>query len=149
MSNKLYTDSNFKDEFIQGAARAFFVMAYADYCEENSESDILTHAGPGGDWMDCAPDTPIAAYVFAGEMWSDLAHANKVPCGVIGLANLAKEADGVDDIDVNDFGHRLAMQYMGTGVSWFDDHEKFELEVPYSEISQFSFDSDSYYECRG
>lgn len=33
-----------------------------------------------------------------------------------------------------EFGHYLAMQALGHGVSWFDDHARFDLTVPHSEF---------------
>jgi hypothetical protein len=35
---------------------------------------------------------------------------------------------------VSDFGHYLAMQSLGHGVGWFDDHEHFELKLPLIEF---------------
>ena len=49
----------------------------------------------------------------------------------------ASEADKGAPIDsdyAGEFGHDLAMQAMGHGVSWFDDHHKFPLKVPHTEF---------------
>ena len=145
MSNKTIvgSDTDFRDAFLEGAARAFFVMAYADFVEnDENESSELDVPGPGGDWMNCAPTNPPAAYALAGQLWTDIEHASK--CSMYVLRERALEAEGVTDIDANDFGHYMAMQYMGHGVSWFDSHEKFEIKIPHGEVSSFSFDEACY-----
>ncbi len=148
------SDSSFRDAFLEGAARAFFVLAYADYCDEGTSTDndltdeereerlALPSASNGADWYDYAPATPPNAYALAGELWARLKTDNPGACGVYTLANLAKEADGLsedDEIDMEDFGRDLAMQAMGTGVSWFDNHKKFPIKIPRMECSLCSF----------
>lgn len=61
--------------------------------------------------------------------------ANRLP--VAALAFRAAEADGQDfeDLDAREFGHYLAMQALGHGVSWFDDHARFALIVPSMEYT--------------
>ena len=156
------SDSTFRDEWLEGAARAFFVTAYADYVEEGHSTDndltdderearlALPSASNGADWYDYAPTTPPNAYALAGELWNALASANPGGCGVYTLALRAASADGFTDqyagqnIDAEEFGRDLAMQAMGHGVSWFDDHAKFEIEIPHLECSMCSFSDDAY-----
>lgn len=134
------SDSDFRDAFLEAAARAFFTCAYADYCEEHTDED-LPKPGPGGDWMDFAPEPPPNAFAIAGEMWARIEEANKANMYMI--ADVAQAADG-KPVDPAKFGHALAMQYMGTGVSWFDDHKEFPLKVPYAEVSWFNFSEECY-----
>jgi hypothetical protein len=158
------SDSTFKDSFLLGAAKAFFVTAYADFVEEadSSDNDLdddarearkeLPRPGAGEDWMDYAPEPPPAAFALAGELWASLETANKVSVYV--LAERAEQADTehmakchkckANGFDAEEFGHYLAMQAMGHGVSWFDDHGDFELEIPHIECSQCSFDDEAY-----
>lgn len=140
MSSKVGSDSSFRDSFLYGAARAMFVMAYADHVE-NSEED-LPRPGPGGDWYDYAPEAPPNAYALAGGMWSEL-HAANGEAGVYSLALRAEAADGAP-VDAEEFGRDLAMQYMGSGVSWFDDHAEFEVKIPHAEIGMYSFSDEAY-----
>ena len=145
MSN-VHSDSDFRDEFIEGAARAFFVSAYADFVDdperEQDGYDYLS-AYMGADWADCAPEvTPPNAYALAGELWAGLGYLNG-PCGVYTLANNAEAADGAP-IDAGEFGHYLAMEAMGHGVGWFDDHKSFDLKVPSIECSGYTFDVAAY-----
>lgn len=157
MSNQpIGSDSTFRDSFLEGAARAMFVMAYADFVEEADSTDndltederetrqSLPRPGPGGDWYDYAPATPINAYALAGELWAGLYQLNG-GAGPYSLALHAEAADG-KPVDPEEFGRDLAMQFMGTGVSWFDDHAKFEMKVPHTEVSGFTFDESTYTE---
>lgn len=149
MSNTVHSTMNCRDEFLEGAARAFFVSAFADFVEEEREDDghEYASAGMGEDWMDVAPErTPPNAYAFAGELWARLAILNKAtaPCGVISLIDQAAKADGVEEIDVNDFGHYCAMAALGHGVSWFDSHEDFPLETPYMDGGTVDFSPEAY-----
>jgi hypothetical protein len=152
MSNTVHSDMGIKDEFIEGAARAFFVLAFADFVEEEErEPDGYDYprASMGGDWYDVAPErTPPAAYALAGELWGALATLNKAtaPCGVISLASQAAEANGTEEIDAEHFGRDCAMMAMGTGVSWFDDNETFPLETPYMDCGSVGFDPRAYRE---
>ena len=187
------SDSMFRDSWLEGAAKAFFVTAYADYAEEgySTDNDLtdderearaeLSRPGGGGDWYDHAPTTPPNAYALAGELWAMLEAANPGGCGVYTLAERAAKADGVkcencdgsghimfrdslalagvpDEqrecgecngsgvvaIDPEHFGRDLAMQAMGTGVSWFDDHKKFPIKIPHIECNMCSFSDDAY-----
>jgi len=154
------SSSIFKDEFLLAAAKAFFVSAYADFVEEGHSTDneltkaerkarlSLPRPGAGENWSDYAPQTPPAAFALAGELWAALEAANKVSVYV--LAERAEQADvehkskcakcDRDGFDAEEFGHYLAMQAMGHGVSWFDDHGDFEIEIPDIECSQCTFD---------
>ena len=168
MTQPVGSDSTFRDAWLEGAARAFFVTAYADFVEEGHSTDneldddererrlSLPRPGAGEDWMDYAPPTPPNAYALAGELWNAL-HAANGRAGVYTLAMRAEAADhkpcdrctgsgcsNIDPIDAEKFGHYLAMEAMGHGVSWFDDHEKFEIEIPHIECSQCSFDDSAY-----
>lgn len=151
------SDSTFRDAWLEGAARAFFVTAYADYVDEGHSTDndltdderaarlALPSATMGADWYDYAPTTPLNAYALAGELWASLEHENKA--SVYMLAERAKEADGLTDneeIDAEDFGRDLAMQAMGHGVSWFDNHERFDLKIPHIECNMCTFSDDAY-----
>ena len=141
-----------KDEFLEGAARCFFVCAYADFVDEEEREDDghdYPGASNGEDWYNVAPErTPPAAYAAAGELWARLEILNKdtAPCGVISLIMQAAEANGDDEIDVEHFGRDCAMMALGTGVCWFDDNSKFPLETPYMDCGTVGFDHAAYRE---
>lgn len=154
MTQPIGSDSSFRDSWLEGAAKAFFSTAYADYVEEGNSTDnelsdderearlSLNKPGAGEDWMDYLPPIPPNAYALAGELWNALHKANG-EAGVYSLSLRAEHADGVAP-DPEQFGHYLAMQAMGHGVSWFDDHKTFKIKVPSIECSQCSFSDDAF-----
>ena len=152
MSKPINSNSYTMDAFIEGAARCFFVCAYADFVDEEEREDDgheYASAGGGEDWYDIAPETtPLAAYAFAGMLMARIEAMNKAtaPCGVISLVSQSAEANGVseDDIDVEHFGRDCAMMALGTGVSWFDDNSDFPLEVPYMDCGTVDFAVEAY-----
>jgi hypothetical protein len=154
MTQPVHSDSTFRDSWLEGAARAFFVSAYADYVEEGHSTDNdltdderaarLDLARPRGGqaWSDFAPENPPNAYALAGELWNALHTANG-EAGVYSLALRAEAADG-EAPDPEKFGYYMAMQAMGHGVSWFDDHKDFPIEFPDIECSQCTFADEAY-----
>jgi hypothetical protein len=121
---------SFQDDIIEAMARALFVSAWADAEEQEGRS-----FGGGVDLMDVAPKTSAEAKQHAKKLAKQFEQKNGMSLDEL-LAKAA-EADKDADIDsdyASDFGHYLAMQAMGHGVSWFDDHEKFTLNVPKTEF---------------
>lgn len=125
--NKLSLDSLYL-EFTEGAARALFVDAWASEKEREAEDTGVRAWPPGSELMDIAPETPAEAILEAGRLLGMLEEANKTSVHVLVAA--AAKADGVSEIDVSEFGHYIAMQALGHGVSWFDDHKKFSIKIP-------------------
>jgi hypothetical protein len=147
MDTQVHSDSHWRDAFLTGAAKAFFCMAYANHVEDEDREDDgfdYAHAGCGGDWMDVLPPLPPNAYALAGELWEGLDRDNpEFHCSVYGISNAARDADGAEP-DPEEFGHYMAMEAMGSGVSWFDSHEQFPLCVPTIECSSCTFDPLAY-----
>lgn len=145
------TDNHIKSAFIEGAAKAFFADAFASLYEEWCSSgeeipDIFDgHVpGPGSDWMDYIPEVPTACYVEAGMLWEKIANLNN--SNMYHIVTRALEAADIptDPEEIELFGHYMAMQAMGHGVSWFDDHPEFQVgydadkkdfSVPYHEYT--------------
>lgn len=165
-----------KEDFIEGAARAMFVSAWADYmenncahcgenveeqhslgnlCEDDPKRECKGHSFPGVELMDIAPEAPREAKYEAAILLGKIEQLNGVSLAVV--VHRARVADCVEDgthkhegsylnqhdgpgedrcksIDVKDFGHYLAMQSLGHGVSWFDDHAQFDLKLPHIEF---------------
>jgi hypothetical protein len=120
-----------EDTIAEAMGRALFVCAYADAIEAGEiEGD---KAGTGQDWMDVAPATPRR---FLNDGWRLLGKFEQLNgMHIACLWAAACRADGVDSAEppsehVDKFGHYLAMQALGHGVSWFDDHERFDLKCP-------------------
>lgn len=120
--------------FIEGAAKALFVSNWADEQERQVENGTLDSLPwpPGSEIMNYAPGIPLEAYIEAGRLLGILESANN--CSVFVLCARAALADNVENIDYELFGHCVAMQAMGHGVSWFDDHAKFEVKIPHFEF---------------
>ena len=115
----------FTEEFAEGAARAFWVTSWANGVEEKGGRL------PAGDLIDAAPPTPLSAWVAAGELIGRLEQLNGVPIHTLAdRAGTADGGDGIMNVDADEFGHYMAMEAMGHGVSWFDDHEKFNVKIP-------------------
>lgn len=132
-----YTQTDLTDYIVAAMARAMFVSNYADAVEEGDYQG--RRAGPGEDWMDVAPETPQPYISEAWRLLGRIEQANKT--NIHSLLAQACNADNVNYTEmpanggyVRDFGHCLAMQAMGHGVSWFDDHSKFNMSIPYVEV---------------
>jgi hypothetical protein len=127
------------NKIIDGMARALFVTSWADEYEENGN-----RFPPQTEIMDVAPPTPREAYDQAWRLTGMIESLNRM--GVYSLFVKALQADkaldekwSVAELEQaekrwgDEFGHYLAMQAMGHGVSWFDNHENFNLKLPYFE----------------
>lgn len=127
-----------KDTIREAIARAFFVSNYADAYDRAKEDGIdvdeLDHAGSGQDWFD------EDAYEYADKFIADLERVNGKS-----LEELFYQALDRDQLTVGqapkypfdsleeEFGHYLAMEAMGHGVEWSDDHSDHGIDVPYAE----------------
>lgn len=139
------------DVVLKSMARTLFVCAWADRMEELKR----TKGWSGKDLMDLAPKTPRRALLTAAWLIGKIETANGYDISAL-LAKAWKadhdrweeraqqhpepkrtENPFTDDGWLNDvhyqdsFGHYLVMGSLGHGVSWFDDHAKFPLRLPY------------------
>lgn len=116
-----------RDAVVRGIARIMWGEAWAGHAEEHG----CQHLG-GMEITSAMPEIPVAAFEEAEEIAGAIEKENGKTMDEI-LAE-ASAADGYDP-DPDDFGGDLALMYMGTGSSWFDNHEKFPLKAPYGETS--------------
>ncbi len=146
---------------LKAIARTLFVTAWADHEEEKGVSFS------GKDLFACAPaHTPLAAFLKAEDLGRQIARMNgldpSLPSDALAtLFERACEADkalaqsvapslpvlpqkGFESLK-EEFGHYLAMQSLGSGATWFDDHAEFPLEVPLIEFSFYSDDAGNDY----
>lgn len=142
------------EDIVEATARALFVSSYADACDEG---ELTGHpgAGSGEDWMDVAPETPETALEVARSLALEYTRQNDVET-IEALLDRAMEADelagqrwnGVyGDIRYrHELGFCLAMQSLGHGVGWFDDHAEFPLHVPMCEFHVWQADGAIEYE---
>lgn len=133
-----YREEDLFDDFVTGAARALYVMAWANTMEEY---DFPL----GGELMDLAPQTPESADELAIKLLDTISGLNSRT--ILGLWSDSVIADfeagkGMVAHTQEDFGHYLAMQAMGSGVSWFDHHEQIPIRLPLVEV-YLDFDPDA------
>lgn len=119
------------EEIVESMARTFFVSAWADAMEEAGRSRELS----GQNLMDIAPETPDEAYEKAGEAARRIEDANGAALSALYEKMAGMPGRHRREPTPDDFGFSLAMMYMGSGVSWFDDHpgSDSDLDVPYGE----------------
>lgn len=143
---------------VDAMARTLFVDAYAQHCDNGAYNDGNGtpcdgcdlfghqdgHPQPGGGqaWEDYAPETPTEARDAALMLVGRIEERNGT--ALVCLLAMAAKADGMDpyldDFEypegyAAEFGADLAMQSLGHGVSWFDDHERFDLKLPRVEFN--------------
>lgn len=122
-------DTSEQCPIIKGMARCLFILEWSD-----REDEAGRHY-PGQALEHVAPPTPReatdAAHNLAGRF--EQLNGKSLVC----LAGEAAQADGVTATGkfCDDFGHYLAMQALGHGVSWFDDHARFLLRFPRFEFN--------------
>lgn len=113
-------------------ARTMFVTAWADEMEEQGKS-----FAPQQEIMSVAPSTPSVAIKEAYRFVGALENQNHMMIST--LIHQAAKADGltIDSMEesqlaeyAREFGHYMSMEAMGHGVSWFDDHKEFKINIP-------------------
>lgn len=120
---------DFDDSIKDGMARAIWVTSFADWVGGMPKAQQRElGAGSGGDWNDAAGETPRSADEAGQALLELYERANDQ--SIADLFRAAAQADGrkpsarLADL----FGHALAMQALGTGVAWTDDHKPFPLK---------------------
>lgn len=165
-------------QFIEGAARALWVTAWADreentcrecgaeITDENRDEECETYADgrdhdrlyahrgcsfSGVELTDIAPETPDYVKLEAARLLGKLETVNRLNVTAImaaaaqaesaeaprscdhnaeGETCKAHEQEQLTDTEQWEFGWCVAMQAMGTGVSWTDNYAKFDLPYP-------------------
>lgn len=130
-----------RETIIESFTRTMFVDAYASFVERLHEdgefTGDLSEPGGGENWEDFAPETTAAATEYAAECIvkiertlnrnvEQLYEAASKACAKPG-ARCDRYSHSPDH-----FGSDLAMQFVGHGVAWDDDHAM-RLELPYGE----------------
>lgn len=118
---------NYREIIIRAANRAMFVSCWADY-EENVRGTSFS----GCELMDVAPATPNNE---ALSNWiAEFERKNKESIDQTFIRAIAAHGQIVPNSRLAEkFGHYMAMQGAGHGVSWFDDFERFEVTIPHME----------------
>jgi hypothetical protein len=116
------------DTIIEGMAAMLWALAWADHADEHRCCNLS-----GQDIMKVMPKVPSEAVVLAEKLVGGIEKVNKMPLDVIFA--FACKADGIQMSrkTAEEFGGDLGHMAIGSGVSWFDDHEKFPLKMTYGE----------------
>ena len=113
-------------DMIRGIEDGIWLSAWASAMEETGRNDeVPRHITRG-----TAPEVPITGREHARRYALKLICENRATLEE--LWQRASEADG-QDVDAEALGYDLAMQGQGHGVSWFDDHAEFPIEIPRAE----------------
>jgi len=121
---------NYERQIVDAMARAMFVTTWADRMEERGRGRELA----GQKLMDIAPKTSRDALAAAKNLAARFAEANEGASMndlYARALNVAGKHEG--DTSPHSFGHYMAMEAMGHGVSWTDSHPKFKVNIPYFE----------------
>jgi hypothetical protein len=126
-------DHDTRPTIIESAARALFAQAYADAVEQGMIEG--EHPGPGGEWLDVVPPTPKEFKDSAKRLIEQI--EKTAGMGIEGAYLAASTMHGTHykEPSAEDFGWYLAMEALGHGVSWADDHPDPGLDLPYWEAS--------------
>lgn len=117
-----------------GMANTLWADAWASHEEEvegrhYGGQEMLDISGtPGQDQVDVIVDWVLDARTKTCGL-------NTVSClaDIYETACLADEHEGIEQDSPEAFGSDIGMQIHGSGVSWFDDHAAFPMELPYME----------------
>jgi hypothetical protein len=121
-------NTTYYDTIIGGMAAMLWALAWADHADEHRCENLS-----GMDIMKVMPAVPDESVTVANDLVKGIEKANNTPLDVIFA--VACNADGIQPSEkvAEKFGGDLAHMAIGSGVSWFDDHEKFPLAMPYGE----------------
>lgn len=145
---------NLQNQIVDVMARTLFVCAYANHVEDGEYNDgngapclgcnlfvghAVGHPRPAGgeNWEDYAPETTSEARDAALILLGKIEEKNRI--NIFALLAMAAKADGMDpytdDFEypegyADEFGAMLAMQALGHGVGWTDNHEDFGYKSP-------------------
>lgn len=139
-----------REQIINLMARTLFVAAYADYVEDpETEDDVsgLPTASMGADWFDVAAElkTPESALQVARKIADDMERLNGLPIDEMFRRAAAMEPqekkldwgtftkDHRKEPTLDEFAYCTAMQSLGHGVGWSDDHPDHGFELPRAE----------------
>lgn len=130
------------DIIAEGMARALWCDAWANWADEQHQKNPkVRYYPPGCELMDHMPAVPQRAYNEAWRLFGAIEELNGGTMAVLcHRAWLADNSPGKDSEECNwtnagqdywkEFGHYLAMEALGHGVSWADDHEAIEIKFP-------------------
>ena len=126
-----------------GFALSLHAQAWADAAEETMQSGAKKRPyPPGAEITDCCGKPTEQAKFAAAQIMGQVQVLNKE--SIILTLQRASQADGFEigtyphtseeEEYAFDFGFALGLMVTGSGSSWFDDHEEFDLDKPLVEF---------------
>lgn len=123
-----------------GMAQLFWWDAWANHQDELLERGLPYTNTSGAKIEELAdeiqPQNKAIIVEHVTELAKDLIAQNCVPLWSLFLAAMAADKQEPNDEEAVRFGECIAWMSIGAGVSWFDDHAKFPLVVPYGEFGE-------------
>ena len=120
-----------RDSILSEMARTLFVTSYADAWDNKELPPKAPHAGSGDEWFACAPqETPLAARKLADALVAAIEEHDKVRVEEVFQRNAALTEGHLREPTAESFGYCLAMECLGHGVGWADDHPEHEFNLP-------------------
>lgn len=132
-----------RQKIIDSFTRTLFVQAYASFVEQELEDgadvDDLPYASHGENWMDVAPESPESMIQVGLDALARItSHTGHGVETMFAIATRDCAANGrkctTSRHTPDEFGYCLAMQYVGHGVGWNDNHAT-RLDLPYGEFN--------------
>lgn len=118
-----------RSEIVAGMAEIMWASEWSSHAEEHGCVSLS-----GRQILDIMPPVPAEAKKLASNLAKAFESKNGVPLTTLyAQALAADEAEGKGGrrhSGPEHFGSDLALQDMGHGVSWFDDHAEFPLKFP-------------------
>jgi hypothetical protein len=116
------------DTFVRSMASTLWAMGWANHAEEHDCYNLS-----GCEITSVMPEVPEIAYRMAERIAGAIEATNGASLACLFAA--AMKADGSPELehedyhgeDAEDFGHCLAHMAEGSGISWYDNHKRFEL----------------------
>lgn len=93
-------------------------------------ADVAQEPGEGADWFDYAPETGESARAKAQVLISTVEKQIKFGDIASWYDALASEGEHCKDPTPHGFGYCLAMEALGHGVGWADNHPDHRLNIP-------------------
>lgn len=110
--------------------RTLTVMAYMDMCENGDTPRWAPTASHGADWFNKTPRGILPVFWVASVAALHLAEGwNRALLPDLFATNVLLTGHR-NEPTLASFGHDLAMECLGTGCGWGDDHPAHELDLP-------------------
>jgi len=113
-----------REDIIESMARTLHVVDWAEREEEKGRTY------PGQNLFDVAPATTRGAFRAARKLADRIEERNKLSLDAIYVAAAQAPGRHLEKPTPERFGYGITMQALGTGVSWFDDHPRVEIQIP-------------------